>query len=87
MSDTNGFQSVNPLFWKYTPRDGEFVGQDTYGYKSLETFVTSVIEIDKDRTKLDKINEVLPTIQNTQALTKILEAGRTSLDTKSKVIL
>jgi D-galacturonate reductase len=87
MSDNGGFKSVNPLFWKYTPRDGKFVGQDTYGYKSLETFVTSVFEINKDETKLDKINKILPTIQNTQFLTKILEAGRVSLDTKSKILL
>jgi D-galacturonate reductase len=87
MSDNDGFKSVNPLFWKYTPRDGKFVGQETYGYKSLETFVKSACEVNSDKTKLEDFNKTLSTITNTLMLTKILEAGRISLDEKRKVDL
>ena len=32
-SDNIGFKSVNPLFMKYTPTDGNFSGQMGYGYR------------------------------------------------------
>ena len=84
-TDTNGFKSSNPLFMKYTPKDGKFVGQDGYGYKSIATFIKSVNTLQKDTKKLKEYNKTLPTIQNTLNVTKILEAGRESLD-KKKVI-
>lgn len=31
--DAGGYRSVNPLFMKYTPTDGEFSGQNGYGYR------------------------------------------------------
>lgn len=87
MSDSDGYKSVNPLFWKYTPREGKFVGQETYGYKSLETFVKSAKDVNKNIKLLDQFNKYLPTITNTKKLTKILEAGRRSLDEKREVKL
>ena len=87
MSDDDGYKSVNPLFWKYTPRDGKFVGQDTYGYKSLETFVKSAYKVNENVESLKDFNTNLPTIKNTLLLTKILEAGRKSLDQKKKIEL
>jgi D-galacturonate reductase len=86
-SDTNGFKSANPLFMKYTPRDGKFAGQESYGYKSIATFISSSIELSEDTTKLSEYNKTLPTIQNTLNVTKILEAGRISLDEKRSVEL
>lgn len=32
-ADDTGYASVNPLFMKYVPRDGKFVGQLGYGYR------------------------------------------------------
>lgn len=87
VSDNDGYKSVNPLFWKYTPRDGKFVGQDTYGYKSIETFILSAKKLLNQPILLEEFNKYLPTITNTKVLTLILEAGRKSLDTKSKIIL
>ena len=86
-SDNNGFKSSNPLFMKYTPRDGEFAGQESYGYKSISTFIESSLELQKDTSKLEEYNKVLPTIQNTLNVTKILEAGRKSLDTNQRIDL
>lgn len=34
-SDASGYKSVNPLFMKYTPTNGQFSGQLGYGYRSL----------------------------------------------------
>ena len=87
MSNKYGYKSINPLFWKYTPRNGEFAGQDTYGYKSIETFIKSATTLHKDTTKLKDYNQYLPTISNTKLLTKILEAGRVSLDKQQKVFI
>jgi D-galacturonate reductase len=78
--DGSGFKSSNPLFMKYTPRDGKFAGQEAYGYKSIFKFIEAVQMLNKDLQYLDTCNEVLPTIQNTLNVTKILEAGRISLD-------
>jgi D-galacturonate reductase len=86
-TDTNGFKSSNPLFMKYTPRDGKFAGQEAYGYKSIFTFIDSVKTLASDETRLDEYNIDLPTIQNTLNVTKILEAGRVSLDEKRVVAL
>lgn len=86
-SDENGFKSSNPLFMKYTPRDGKFASQESYGYKSIFTFIDSAIKINEDRTYLQECNKKLPTIENTFNTTAILEAGRVSLDEKRKVIL
>ena len=41
-SDGGGYASVNPLFMKYTPSNGEFSGQLGYGYRSLEAFILAV---------------------------------------------
>jgi len=86
-TDINGFKSSNPLFMKYTPRDGKFAGQESYGYKSISTFIESSLNLVKDSSKLEEYNKVLPTIQNTLNVTKILEAGRTSLDTNQRIDL
>ena len=84
-TDTNGFKSSNPLFMKYTPRDGKFAGQESYGYKSIATFIESSQALQKDVSKLDVFNKILPTIQNTFNVTAILEAGRISID-EAKVV-
>ena len=86
-TDENGFQSANPLFMKYTPRDGEFAGQEGYGYKSLETFIKSTLTLRDNPSKLAEYNCTLPTIQNTFTTTRILEAGRKSLDEKRVIEL
>jgi D-galacturonate reductase len=86
-TDANGFQSANPLFMKYTPRDGKFAGQEGYGYKSLATFVESALALRDNPSKLAEYNRTLPTIQNTLTTTRILEAGRKSLDEKRVIEL
>lgn len=86
-TDNKGFKSANPLFMKYTPRNGNFVGQEGYGYKSIETFIRSVNALNKDNTLLKSFNAELPTIENTFNVTAILEAGRKSLDKKSIIFL
>jgi D-galacturonate reductase len=86
-TDSSGFKSANPLFMKYTPRDGKFAGQESYGYKSIATFIEAGLELSVDNAKLSQYNKILPTIQNTFNVTKILEAGRISLDEKRIISL
>ena len=54
-TDTAGFGSVNPLFWKPT-RDaatGEFAGQRCYGYISFEAFVDAAAACSRGKTPAD----------------------------------
>lgn len=74
-SDATGYQSPNPLFFRYTPdSQGRFAGQSCYGYQSIADFITGP-------------HDHLATIQSTRATTAILEAGRQSLDTGRPVDL
>lgn len=74
-SDSGGYQSPNPLFFRYTPdANGRFAGQSSYGYQSIADFI------------LGK-RENLATIETTRNTTAILEAGRQSLDTGKRVTL
>lgn len=79
-SDEGGFKNANPLFMKYTPREGKFAGQEGYGYKSIEHFIKAASSICEAPHLLEIYNQTLPTIQNTLTTTAILEAGRISLD-------
>jgi len=78
-TDRNGFKSANPLFMKYTPRNGKFAGQNGYGYKSLEHFIVNATKLAKKETNLHTLDKTLPTIANTEHTTAILEAGYRSL--------
>jgi D-galacturonate reductase len=74
-SDSSGYQSPNPLFFRYTPdANGRFAGQSSYGYQSIADFI------------LGK-RENLATIETTRNTTAILEAGRKSLDTGKRIEL
>lgn len=86
-TDRNGFQSANPLFMKYTPREGRFAGQDGYGYRSLEHFVRSATKLRQKNTTLETLDKTLPTIANTRLTTAILEAGYRSLQKKVPISL
>jgi len=86
-TDTNGFKSANPLFMKYTPRNGKFAGQNGYGYKSLEHFVINATKLSKKSENLETLNKMLPTIANTYLTTAILEAGYRSLREKKAISL
>merc|ERR1712185_501278 len=80
-TDHKGYASVNPLFWRYTPdHDGKFAGQNTYGYKSFEVFVTAVGSLNQGKTTLTQWDCKLATGRSTLVNTAILEAGRLSLD-------
>lgn len=79
-SDGLGFRSVNPLFMKYTPTDGKFSGQNGYGYRSFEHFVTAVASINRGEKAISDYDHSLASIATTYRTTAILEAGRRSLD-------
>jgi D-galacturonate reductase len=80
--DKKGFASRNPLFMKYTPRDGKFAGQNGYGYQSIEHFITASTALKNKSIMIDTLNKTLPTIANTLQTTAILEAGYKSLRSK-----
>ncbi len=80
--DEKGFTSRNPLFMKYTPREGKFAGQNGYGYKSIEHFIVSAATLKEQPIMIETFNKTLPTIANTLQTTAILEAGYRSLQSK-----
>ena len=83
--DASGFRSVNPLFMKYTPTDGEFSGQNGYGYKSFEYFIDAVTRINNGTATVKDFDYSLASLATTFQTTAILEAGRRSLDEKRTV--
>ena len=79
--DGKPFASVNPLFMKYTPTNGMFSGQASYGVKSFECFIDACLAINAGtRTVEDFDDGSLATARTTVQGTAILEAGRRSLD-------
>ena len=86
-TDTDGFSSPNPLFMKYAPSsNGEFAGQQGYGYRSIEAFVQAGVSIANQQASVDDFRDQLATVHDTLAVTAILEAGRRSLDSNGQVI-
>jgi len=84
-TDQTGFASVNPLFMKYTPTNGMFSGQGSYGVRSFENFIDACREINAGKmTPMDYNDGSLATVHTTMQGTAILEAGRKSLDNDSR---
>mmetsp|Transcript_6415 Transcript_6415/g.18916 ORF Transcript_6415/g.18916 Transcript_6415/m.18916 type:complete len:423 (-) Transcript_6415:94-1362(-) len=80
-TDATGFGSVNPLFMKYTPTNGMFSGQGSYGVRSFEKFIDACREVnDGQKSPSDFDDGSLATVHTTMQGTAILEAGRMSLD-------
>lgn len=87
-TDENGYHSPNPLFMKYTPdAQGYFAGQGGYGYRSIEDFILAAISLRQGETTIENARNGLATVQDTLAVTAILEAGRQSLDEGGRVVL
>jgi D-galacturonate reductase len=80
-TDAKGFASINPLFMKYTPTNGMFSGQGSYGVRSFEIFIDACRDINAGTSQPDDYNDgSLATVHTTMQGTAILEAGRKSLD-------
>jgi len=80
---TGALATLNPLYMRYVPdQRGCFAGQQGYGYRSMEAFVTSLKEIDSGDSTVAEIESsgILATAANTIPTTAILEAGRRSLN-------
>ncbi len=85
-TDEAGFASANPLFMKYEPdADGNFTGQNGYGYRSIEDFVLAANAI-RSGASPQEYDSKLATINDTASVTAILEAGRRSLDEGGRVV-
>lgn len=86
-TDQAGFASANPLFMKYDPDpNGNFAGQDGYGYRSIADFVEAATQIRSGIAKPADFRGNLATINDTVSVTAILEAGRRSLDAGGAVV-
>jgi D-galacturonate reductase len=84
-TDDTGFASVNPLFMKYTPTNGKFSGQGSYGVKSFENFIDACRSINAGiQQPRDFDDGSIATVHTTLQGTAILEAGRRSLDADSQ---
>mmetsp|Transcript_30650 Transcript_30650/g.60793 ORF Transcript_30650/g.60793 Transcript_30650/m.60793 type:complete len:425 (+) Transcript_30650:59-1333(+) len=80
-TDAGGYASSNPLFMKYTPTNGKFAGQASYGVRSFENFIDACNSINKgDKAPGDYDDGSLASVNTTVQGTAILEAGRRSLD-------
>lgn len=80
-TDETGYQSVNPLFMKYTPTLGQFAGQSSYGVLSFERFVSACRRIQAGQAQPSEFDDgSLATVHTTFQGTAILQAGRMSLD-------
>jgi D-galacturonate reductase len=79
-TDASGYASANPLFMKYTPDDGKFVGQNGYGYRSFECFIAAVNAIRSGKATARDYDHSLASVHTTYQTTAILDAGRKSLD-------
>ena len=80
-TDSAGFASVNPLFMKYTPTNGKFAGQGSYGVRSFENFIDACRAINDGQAQANDYDDgSLATVHTTLQGTAILEAGRRSLD-------
>ena len=79
--DGKPFASVNPLFMKYTPTNGMFSGQASYGVKSFECFIDACLAVNAGTRAVEDFDDgSLATARTTVQGTAILEAGRRSLD-------
>lgn len=76
---------INPLFMKYVPTDGKFSGQSGYGYRSIESFVEAVRDINSGIARVEDFDHKLASVATTYRTTAVLEAGRRSLDEKRTV--
>ncbi len=86
-TDDMGFLSPNPLFMKYTPdAEGNFSGQQAYGYRSIEVFLDAVEKIRMGQASPRDFSNQLATAESTYEVTAILEAGRQSLDQGGKEV-
>mmetsp|Transcript_22542 Transcript_22542/g.72556 ORF Transcript_22542/g.72556 Transcript_22542/m.72556 type:complete len:425 (+) Transcript_22542:3-1277(+) len=85
-TDDAGHKSVNPLYMRYTPKAGKFVGQQGYGYQAIAAFVDAVLDIRAGRRSPEDFDSELPTVANTFMTTAILEAGRLSLDNDGRPV-
>ncbi|KAJ3179924.1 hypothetical protein HK101_010000 [Irineochytrium annulatum] len=80
-SDLTGLQQHNPLFLRYQPDPlGRYAGQGTYGHRSIECFLDACTDVNAGKVKAEELGGVLPTLEETVVVTRILEAGRKSLD-------
>eukprot|EP01096_Ripella_sp_DP13-Kostka_P017917 TRINITY_DN9464_c1_g1_i1.p1 TRINITY_DN9464_c1_g1~~TRINITY_DN9464_c1_g1_i1.p1 ORF type:complete len:530 (-),score=229.73 TRINITY_DN9464_c1_g1_i1:34-1551(-) len=86
-SDANGFQSINPLFMKYTPdpNTGTFGGQTAYGYRSIEQFYLAVQAIQSLETKISQDQQQQQDGQEQQKEEGETEEVEPSLVTAEKV--
>jgi D-galacturonate reductase len=82
-----GYTSLNPLFMRYTPSDGRFVGQNCYGYRSIERFIDAALSINREQTNPEAFDTTLPTAAQTLQTTAILQAGQLSLNSHNMPIL
>ena len=56
-TDATGFGSVNPLFMKYTPTNGKFSGQGSYGVKSFENFIDACRAVNDGKNKPEDFDD------------------------------
>jgi len=79
-------ESINPNFF-YINKDinGKVNLEGKYGFKSIKTFIKSVLEI-INGSNIDKFEKIYPTLRNSKNTIAILEAGDISIANNSSIV-
>jgi len=83
---SKGPESINPNFFYINKDiDGKVNLEGKYGFKSIKTFIKSVLEI-INGSNIDKFEKIYPTLRNSKNTIAILEAGDISIANNSSIV-
>jgi predicted dehydrogenase len=83
----NGSQIQNPYFFSLVKNPlGQLRLGSQYGYLSVKTFVQATLGVMEGQIRIENLDLLLPTIQESEKVTSILEAADISLKNDSAVI-
>ena len=81
-----GYETVNPYFFNLNlGLDGQVYLEGNYGFKSIKTFIESILKIENG-VNLELFKNFLPTIEESNKVTAILEAADVSLMNNSSIV-
>ena len=83
----SGYSAPNPYFFSLAKGPGGNVGLDgKYGYLSVKTFIENCRDVYNGATHLQGLDDVLPTLLESEKVTAVLEAADLSLATGCQVV-
>lgn len=80
VTDRDGIQHLNPYFADYLPDSSGALEFQGYGYKSIASFLTDVLELAAGRTTRAQLEPLRPTLRQSLPSVAIVEAINHSLE-------